>query len=329
MSSYIPPFTITNTILLLVAQISEEVGAISVHEGMHSNPVLRRQNRIKTIQASLAIENNTLSLEQVTAILAGKRILGNPREIHEVRNAYEAYEHMLELNPYDIHDLLHAHKMMMQDLIQEAGEFRSGDVGVFAEDEVIHIAPPASQVSPLIYQLFSWYQETDLHPLVKSCVFHYEFEFIHPFQDGNGRMGRMWHTLLLAQWKSIFAWLPIETMVKQRQSEYYGALRMSDQSGDSTPFIEFFLETILDTLHHYMQNDQENDQESDQVKALLQVMGEGAYSAKQLMDALGLSHRPTFRKNYLNPAIEQGIIEMTVPDAPTSKLQKYRKRVSE
>ena len=238
----------TDRIVNLVAAISEQVGRITVLSHGNLNPHLRKENRIRTIHSSLAIEHNSLSLEQVTAILDGKRILGNPNEIREVKNAYEAYELMLRLNPYSVKDLLKAHKLMMAGLIKENGSFRQGDVGVFDGDAVIHVAPPARLVPQEIQDLFDWCQKAELHPLIKSAIFHYEFEFIHPFADGNGRMGRMWHSLLLGRWNEIFYWLPVEELIRNRQQEYYDALGKSDHEGDSAAFVELVLDIFLDTL---------------------------------------------------------------------------------
>ena len=238
----------TDRITNLIAGIGEQVGRITVLSRGSMNPHLRKENRIRTIHSSLAIEHNSLSLAQVTAILDGKRILGNPNEIREVKNAYDTYEMMLTLNPYSVKDLLKAHKMMMEGLIPENGKFRSGGVGVFDGDVVIHIAPPAKLVAGEIQDLFDWYQVSEMHPLIKSAVFHYEFEFIHPFADGNGRMGRMWHSLLLGKWNELFYWLPIEELIRNRQREYYDALGKSDKEADSSAFVELMLEIILDTL---------------------------------------------------------------------------------
>ena len=221
---YTPPYTITDEILNLVSDITEILTKLTIDDKMNYNPRFRRDNRVKTIHASLAIENNSLSIEQVTDIIAGKRVLGPQNEICEVKNAFEAYEHLLELNPYLIKDMLKAHKMLMHDLTKEAGTFRQGGVGVFAGDRLVHMAPPAERVPQLIKELIDWLKNDKVHPLIKSCVFHYEFEFIHPFADGNGRMGRMWHTLILYKWKPIFGWLPIETIIRECQEEYYNAL---------------------------------------------------------------------------------------------------------
>ena len=238
----------TDKMTSLIAEISEQVGRITVLQEGTISPHLRRENRIRTIHSSLAIEHNSLSLEQVTAILDGKRVLGNPNEIKEVQNAYEAYELMLRLNPASVDDLLKAHKLMMNGLVSENGRFRSGGVGVFDGEVLIHMAPPAEFVPEHIQNLFAWYQKSELHPLIKSAIFHYEFEFIHPFADGNGRMGRMWHSLLLGKWKEMFFWLPIEELIQSRQKEYYDALGAADKQADSAGFVELMLEIIRDSL---------------------------------------------------------------------------------
>lgn len=332
MSGYKPPFHMTDKMVTLLAEISEQVGRITVLQEGKISPHLRRENRIRTIHSSLAIEHNSLSLDQVTAILDGKRVLGNPNEIREVQNAYQAYELMLKLNPNAVEDLLTAHRLMMQGLVSENGRFRSGGVGVFDGDKLIHMAPPAQFVPQQIQELFSWYAVSEMHPLIKSAVFHYEFEFIHPFQDGNGRMGRMWHSLLLGQWKELFFWLPIEELIQSRQKEYYDALGVADKMANSAVFVELMLEIIRDTLKDTTvvghSTDQDSDQVTDQdeyVQKLLGVLGEEVLSASELMQRLGLSHRPTFRKNYLSPALEKGIVERTIPDKPNSKNQKYRR----
>lgn len=380
---YNPPYTITNKIVALIAEISELIGHITVTSGLNNNPKLRRANRIKTIQASLAIENNTLTVEQITALLNGKRILGTPAEIKEVKNAYEVYEQLLTFNPYSVSDLLKAHGILMADLVKNAGHFRTGGVGVFKGRQVVHMALPAEFVPEHIGNLINWYQKSTAHPLIKSAVFHYEFEFIHPFADGNGRMGRLWHTLLLAEWKEILAWIPVETLVKERQEEYYDALGKADKEADSTVFVEFMLTALKEVLKEIPPTDPESDQESDQdsvldseqvcdqvkdkesdqdnrkfielgekerkiiekaskeavailrnlfsetttdkVNKLLYVLSDETLSASELMARLHLKHRPTFRKNYLKPALAKGLIEMTVPDKPNSKNQKYRK----
>ena len=240
---------------------------------------------------------------------------------------------MLRLDPASVDDLLKAHKLMMNGFVSENGRFRSGGVGVFDGDMLIHMAPPAGFVPEHIHNLFAWYQQSELHPLIKSAIFHYEFEFIHPFADGNGRMGRMWHSLLLGKWKDLFFWLPIEELIQFRQKEYYDALGAADKQADSAGFVELMLEIIRDSLTEVTVVGRSTDQHSDQVadqdktptERLLYVLSDKTLSATELMDRLGLSHKPTFRKNYLNPALEQNLIERTIPDKPNSRNQKYRK----
>lgn len=330
MADYEPPFHVTDQIINLVTAIGQEVGRITVLSFGNQNPHLRRENRIKTIHSSLAIEHNSLSLEQVTAIIEGKRVLGNPNEIQEVRNAYEAYDLMLHLDQGKVTDLLKAHKVMMKGLIRENGQFRSGGVGVFDGDVVIHMAPPAQFVPQQIAALFDWYHHSEMHPLIKSAIFHYEFEFIHPFADGNGRIGRYWHSMLLGQWNDLFYWLPIEELIRSRQQEYYAALGKSDHQTDSAPFVTFMLEIILDTLQKttVVGSTTNNSAKmfSLSVEKLLSVLGDETLSAMEIMERLDLSHRPTFRKNYLHPALEEGAIEMTIPEKPKSRNQKYRKK---
>lgn len=244
-----PPFDITNEILDAITEISELVGQVGATQGLSANPTLRRSNRIRTIYSSLAIEQNTLSLEQVTAVLNGKHVLAPPKDIAEVKNAYEIYERMDELNPYSVDDLLTAHAVMTRDLVKESGCFRSGPVGVVdKKGNILHMGTLPSYVPNLVYKLFNWIENSDFHILIKSCVFHYEFELIHPFADGNGRIGRLWHTLLLTQWKPMFAWLPIESIIHDRQDEYYKAINQSNFDGESTAFIIFMLSAIKEAL---------------------------------------------------------------------------------
>ena len=327
---YKPKYTITDEILNLVAQIAARVDVLTIKSGMGQNPKLRRLNRLRSIHSSLAIENNTLSLEQITALFDGKHVIAPPQDICEAENAFQVYDKLLEFDPYDVMDLLSAHQILMKNLLKEPGQFRSGNIGVVRGKEVVHIAPPADSVSGFMADLMLWVKNTSTHPLIKSCVFHYEFEIIHPFSDGNGRMGRMWQTLLLYQWKELFAWLPVETMIYERQQEYYAALSRSNDADNCTEFILFILQAIWDTIEQYITGDQETvqdyDQETVQVKRLLSVIGQNPLSAIELMVLLNLKHRQTFRKNYLRPALDAGLIEMTLPQTPNARGQKYRRR---
>lgn len=268
---YTPPFEITSKIIELISNISEKIGEINSLQDCPYHVKLRKENRIKTIHSSLAIENNSLTLKQITAIIDGKRVLGNPNEIQEVKNSIQAYDLLLSLNPYNEKDLLKAHKLMMQDLVERNGKYRTDG------EKVVHMAPPAKRVPELMGDLFEWLKISDLHPLIKSCVFHYEFEFIHPFQDGNGRIGRLWQTVILKEWKEVFAWLPVETLVKENQKEYYSVLGLSDSAANSTKFIEFMLTLILNTIEEII-----NSEEKVTTKVTIKV----TINQKKIIDAL-------------------------------------------
>jgi len=245
--SYQPPFENNAKIINLISAISEQIGRLDA-QNLQLSPQLRKQNKIQTIQSTLAIEGNTLSVEQVTAIVEGKRVLGHPREIQEVQGAIRAYETLPALDPTDVKDLLLAHHALMSGILADAGKFRQGGVGIQKDGQVIHMAPPAKRVPSLMADLTHWLKQAEDHPLIKSCVFHYELEFIHPFMDGNGRMGRLWQTLILGQWNPLFFLLPIESVVKDQQKNYYQALETADKNADSTVFIQFMLEIIETTL---------------------------------------------------------------------------------
>lgn len=252
---YVPPFETTPKIIDLISKISEKIGEINSLESSARHIELRRESRIKTIHSSLAIENNSLSLEQITAIINGKRVLGAPNEIQEVKNAIQAYDLLLSLDSTKEKDLLRAHALMMKDLVRNNGRYRGGGVGIFNGQNVVHVAPPASSVPALMKDLFRWVKRADVHPLVKSCVFHYEFEFIHPFQDGNGRLGRLWQSAILKDWKKVFAWIPVESLIKKNQAKYYRVLRACDATADSTAFVEFLLLLILKAAEEIVQNE--------------------------------------------------------------------------
>lgn len=244
-----PPFEITNTMIHEIAEIAELVGKLTSTNQLSANPTLRRTNRIRTIHGSLAIEQNTLSLEQVTAVLNGKQVLAPPKDIAEVKNAYEIYERLEELDPYSVDDLLTAHGIMTRGLVDESGVFRSKPVGVVdQEGHVLHFGTLPQYVPNLVMELLDWVKNSDVHMLIRSCVFHYEFELIHPFANGNGRVGRLWHTLLLSKWNPAFAWLPVESIIHDRQQEYYEAINASNNAGESTVFIEFMLSAIKASL---------------------------------------------------------------------------------
>ena len=310
---YEPPFKITSQIIDLISQISEAVGEINSLENSPRHLELRKENRIKTIHSSLAIENNSLSLEQITAIIEGKRVLGSPNEIQEVKNALQAYELLLTLNPYEEKDLLKAHKLMMADLVERNGKYRKDGVGIFDGNQVVHLAPPADRVPFLMSDLFEWLKNSDVHPLIKSCVFHYEFEFIHPFQDGNGRMGRLWQTVILKEWKSVFAWLPIETLIKENQVEYYNALNSSDSDANSTNFTVFMLQTILRTIKEIIETEKKITLKitvkitANQKKILEAIKQNPFVTQEELSSIVGIA-KLNINKN-MKKLQEQGIIE--------------------
>lgn len=320
-ANYQPPYTITSAILNLVAEISEKLGRLTALADSGKALRLRRLNRIRTIQGSLAIEGNTLSEEQITAILDGKRVLAPPREIQEVRNAIAAYDRLELWEPEEEAELQEAHRILMAGLLERAGTYRRGGVGVMAGGQVIQMAPPADRVPALMHDLFRWLAQSDEHPLITSSVFHYEFEFIHPFADGNGRMGRLWQTVILSRWNPLFAEIPVESLVYEHQARYYRALQESTDQTDSAPFIEFILRMILDAVT--VITPQVAPQVTPQVARLLKVIKD-EMSREELQSALNLQDRKSFSARYLKPALEDGYIEMTIPGKPNSRLQKYR-----
>lgn len=327
MNNYTPPYNTTEEMLSLVSEIMESLGQLSSVNDLAKLPKLRRANRIKSIHSSLAIEHNSLSLEQVSDIINGKRVLGAPDEIQEVKNAIDAYKLLENLDPYNIEDLLKAHMAMTYGLIEEAGKFRVGEEGVFAGERCIHVAPPAKNVPSLMQDLFVWLKNTKTHPLIKSSIFHYEFEFIHPFRDGNGRMGRFWQTAILSKWKPIFAWIPVESMIINKQEEYYEAIAKSTAVGNSNPFIIFMLEAFLQVIKGLVHDSNDHmNHINARVRQLMEVIKDYPMTANELMKLLGLKSKETFRQNYLLPALEAGIICMTIPEKPTSRNQMYYKK---
>ena len=305
---YQPPFTMTEEITNLVIEIGEQVGAVVTYDSLKPNPTLRRESRIRSIYSSLAIEQNTLTLEQVSDVIGGKRVLGPPQDIREVKNAYEVYERMSALDPYNVKNLLLAHRIMMDGLVKEAGTFRSGNVGVYAGKQLVHAGTPANYVPELISQLFTWMKQSKMHPLVKSCIFHYEFEFIHPFADGNGRMGRLWQSLILQKWRPFFAWLPIETLIHENQDGYYEALNASNAGGESTAFVTFMLRIIRDALNEIIDTQDVRQTSGQNVgtnagtnvgtneeKVLLLLKQDGKLTARTLASTLGLTQRQVER----------------------------------
>ena len=329
MGDYKPPFTITNEILAYVSSISEKIGRITATSNLESKPHLRKNNKIKSIHSSLKIEANSLSLGQVKDVINGKAVLGEQKEIQEVKNAYAAYEKVSEINPYSIKNLKKLHGIMTKYVVEESGDFRKGEEGVFNGDVCIFMAPPARLVPQLMNNLFAWMEESQdsVHPLILSSVFHYEFVFIHPFSDGNGRMARLWHTAILSKWKPVFEYIPIESQIEKFQEKYYDAIAKCHIEGESTIFIEFMLsqiDRVLDDIS--IQISEDNEQLSEYIKRLLEVMEyDIPYTSNALMDKLGLKSKEGFRRNYLRPAVDMRLIQMTIPDKPNSRNQRYVK----
>ena len=314
MTSQRPPYSITSRILARAEEIGEAIGKAEA-VGVAQDLRMRRINRIRSIRGSLAIEGNRLSEDQIGTILDGKPVVGPLRDIQEARNAIEAYDRYQEWDPTNESHLLRAHEILMRALLDAPGRYRASRVVVMGDDEVQHIGPPAHRVPGLMANLLEWLGGTEEHPLVASSVFHYEFEFIHAFEDGNGRMGRLWQTLILTRWNPLFAAVPVESLIHASQGDYYRAIRESSAQGESTKFVEFMLGTILAAF--------QTPQVTPQVGRLLSVL-QGSMSRRQIQAALGLRDRKSLRQRYLHPALRSGYIEMTRPDAPSAANQRYR-----
>ena len=325
---YKPPFNITNRMLSLCISITEKVGQINNYQSLKRMPILRRNNKIQSIHSSLAIEANSLSLDQVKDVIDGKTVIGPVKEIQEVKNAYNLYTMFQDLNCFSEKDLLRAHKVLTYLLDEESGKYRNHGEGVFDGNKVIFVAPPEDMVLTLMNELFTWLKNDKETPLIiKSCVFHYELVFIHPFGDGNGRTARFWQNLLLSKWNSIFEFIPLESQIYKYQTEYYNKIDICNKSGNSNEFIEFILlmlDEVLDGV--ILTSYKESRHISDQVNKLLSVMeSDIPYSSNELLSLLNVKTKETLRSSYLNPAIENGLIKMTIPDKPNSKNQKYVK----
>lgn len=329
MSDYIPPYTISNRMLDLVSSISEKIGHVTWHKGLEAKPQLRRNNRIRSIHSSLRIEANSLSLNEVRDVINGNLVVGDRKEIQEVKNAYKAYELIGSIDHTSVDDLKRIHGIMTHLTVEESGFFRTGAEGVFAGGKCIFVCPPPGIVDELVDNLFSWMKKYDgqVHPLIMGAVFHYEFVFIHPFSDGNGRMARLWHTVILHKWRSVFEYIPLESMIEKHQQAYYDAIAKCHINGNSDVFIEFMLELIDQVLDDVIEQiEREGTHASEYVKRLLAAMEfDVPYTSGEIMQRLGLKSKETLRRNYLNPALESGLIKMTIPDKPNSRNQRYVK----
>jgi Fic family protein len=303
-----PPYKITGKILKLVASISEKIGEVnSVH--LNKPPTeLRKTNRIKTIHSSLEIEGNTLTIEQVTAIFENKRVAGPKKDILEVKNAIAVYDYLDKLNPYNFDSFCEAHGILMNGLIESAGRIRSKSVGIVKGSEVAHIAPPVEMLNPLLNDLFDYLKNDDDLVLIKSCVFHYEMEFIHPFTDGNGRMGRLWQTLILKDSYPVFEYLPIETLIKERQEKYYESLGKSDNEGESTIFIEFMLEIIQKSLEDLLNIQNVSLTNIDRINLFKSMVKTDYFSRKEYLKNFREISSATASRD-LKFAAENGLIE--------------------
>lgn len=304
---YQPPYTLTQKILHRITSVSSKLGEISAAHLNRPSPELRKRNRIRTIQSSLAIEGNTLSEAQITALFDNKRVVGPERDIKEVQNAISVYSYLENFKPFSYKSFLQAHRILMEGLIESAGKYRNESVGIMRGDVFAHLAPPAIRVHPLMLDLFSYLKESDDLILIKSCVFHYEMEFIHPFVDGNGRMGRLWQTLILMQEYPVFEFLPLETIIKDRQEEYYEALSKSDKSGDSSPFIEFMLEVIDESLERVLQNQQVNLSSIERIERFYSIIKTNSFSRKEYMRFFKEISSATASRD-LKKAVELGLL---------------------
>lgn len=303
-----PPYSITGKILKLVALISEKIGEVNAAHLSKPPTELRKKNRIKTIQSSLEIEGNTLSLEQITAIIENKRIIGPKKDILEVKNAIEVYNFLDKLNPYSFESFCEAHRILMNGLIENAGKLRTTSVGIVKGSKITHIAPPSEMLQPLMNDLFAYLKSNDDLMLIKSCVFHYEMEFIHPFIDGNGRIGRLWQTLILKESYPVFEFLPVEALIKERQERYYEALGKSDTTGESTLFIEFMLEIMLESLNDLLNIQHVSLLNIDRINLYKSIVKEEYFSRKDYLKNFREISSATASRD-LSFAVENGIIE--------------------
>ena len=330
MDKYIPPFEISNEMLKKVSDIMEKIGKLDSFTNLDKTPYLRKQTKINSVHSSVAIENNPLSLEQVKDVINGKLVIGKQKDIQEVKNAYKAYEMLKDINPYSIDDLKKVHGVMTFLVEEISGEFRTTSEGVFDDNgNCIFVCPPGDRVNSLMNDLFEWLNENKdtIHPLILSSIFHYEFVFIHPFTNGNGRTVRLWQNSILYKWKDIFEYLPIESKIHKYQDEYYNSIALCHKNANSNVFIEFMLKMIDETLDEAISTSHlPITNETININKLLDVMESGKpMTATEIMEKLGIKSKETLRGQYLDPAIKQGLVSLTIPDKPTSKNQMYYK----
>lgn len=330
MDKYIPPFDISNEMLKKVSDIMEKIGKLDSFTNLDKTPYLRKQTKINSVHSSVAIENNPLSLEQVKDVINGKLVIGKQKDIQEVKNAYKAYEMLKDINPYSINDLKKVHGVMTFLVEEVSGEFRTTSEGVFDDNgNCIFVCPPGDRVNSLMNDLFEWLNENKdtIHPLILSSIFHYEFVFIHPFTNGNGRTVRLWQNSILYKWKDIFEYLPIESKIHKYQDEYYNSIALCHKNANSNVFIEFMLKMIDETLDEAISTSPlPITNETININKLLDAMESGKpMTATEIMEKLGIKSKETLRGQYLDPAIKQGLVNLTNPDKPTSKNQMYYK----
>lgn len=311
--TYEPRFTVTAKIINNLMEITDRLTKINIGKGLLVTPRLRRINRLRFLHSSLAIEGNSLSLDEVTSIIDGKTVRGPTNEIAEVKNANSAYGMMAELDPFSVEDLLNTHGVMMRDLQPNAGSFRKGDEGVFdSEGNLVYMAPHPTDVPKMINELLKWTKESDYPMIVKSCVFHYRFEYIHPFENGNGRMGRMWQTLILSEYSNAFRWIPVESMIRTYQKGYYDAIAESNSSGNCTVFLEYMTDVILKALDEYIASSVREGSEDMRAltpneNALYVTIRDGYFrNAEQAAETIGIS-KPTLNR-CLKSLREKGLI---------------------
>ena len=330
MDKYMPPFEISNEMLKKVSDIMEKIGKLDSFTNLDKTPYLRKQTKINSVHSSVAIENNPLSLEQVKDVINGKLVIGEQKDIQEVKNAYKAYEMLKDINPYSIDDLKKVHGVMTFLVEEVSGEFRTSSEGVFDDNgNCIFVCPPGDRVNSLMNDLFEWLNENKdtIHPLILSSIFHYEFVFIHPFTNGNGRTVRLWQNSILYKWKDIFEYLPIESKIHKYQDEYYDSIAKCHKNANSNVFIEFMLKMIDETLDEAISTSHlPITNETININKLLDVMESSKpMTATEIMEKLGIKSKETLRGQYLDPAIKQGLVSLTIPDKPTSKNQMYYK----